>query len=617
MPFLQDIIHKIEVGGGPRYIRYALAFLAIAALLMVYNLRVVKNFGTQEAMDTAQLARNISEGKGYTTSFIRPFSLHLVSERNRENPSASASGVHDLARIKRAHPDIANPPVYPVVLAGVMKVLPFEFNASKTVPFWSQKGRFWRYQPDFLISWFNQALFLVVIFLTYFWAKRMFDMPIAATAAILLFGSEILWRFSSSGLSTMLLMLILVGMVWMMTLLQTELAEPKRGALFLPLVAAGVGVLVGAGALTRYGFGWLIIPAVLMVTLFGGPKRVHLSLLMFGAFAVVLVPWIFRNWNVSGTLFGTATYDLFRGASIFPDHRLDRSLSPEIQPSVRAIWMKLLINARLILQNEFFSFGGGWIIALFLVGLMVGFRSPVIRRMRYFVTGSLGLFFVVQAMGRTQLSEDSPGINSENLLILLVPFIVVYAVSFFYLLLDQIQLPAKQLRYAVVALLALLAYLPLGFALLPPKGIPVNYPPYYPPMIQHTGELFREHELMMSDVPWAMAWYGRRQCVWLTLEATTDANDPGGDESFFAINDLLKPIYGVYLTPNTMNFRYQADIVSSGSRSWAGLVLSTMLIKDAQGQMAVPKAFPLRKVAPGYLPEQMLFTDWERWSQSN
>ena len=39
---------------------------------------------TQEAMDAAQLARNIAQGKGYTTLFIRPFSMYLVKKRNLE-----------------------------------------------------------------------------------------------------------------------------------------------------------------------------------------------------------------------------------------------------------------------------------------------------------------------------------------------------------------------------------------------------------------------------------------------------------------------------------------------------------------------------------------------------
>ena len=80
MPFLQDIIHKLEVGGGTRFFRIGLSLLAVTVLTAGYNWRAFKNMATQEAMDTAQLARNISQGKGYTTLFIRPFSMYLVKK---------------------------------------------------------------------------------------------------------------------------------------------------------------------------------------------------------------------------------------------------------------------------------------------------------------------------------------------------------------------------------------------------------------------------------------------------------------------------------------------------------------------------------------------------------
>jgi len=45
--------------------------------------------------------------------------------------------------------------------------------------------------------------------------------------------------------------------------------------------------------------------------------------------------------------------------------------------------------------------------AFFLVGLMVPFRSPTLRRLRILLLGSLGTLLVVQALGRTGLSAES------------------------------------------------------------------------------------------------------------------------------------------------------------------------------------------------------------------
>ena len=90
MPLRQELLHKLEAGGGLRYFRVGLAVLLGVVLIGGYDLRAYRNMGTQEAMDAAQLARNIAQGKGYTTLFIRPFSIHLVKERNKEGQGAPA-----------------------------------------------------------------------------------------------------------------------------------------------------------------------------------------------------------------------------------------------------------------------------------------------------------------------------------------------------------------------------------------------------------------------------------------------------------------------------------------------------------------------------------------------
>ena len=165
MPFLQDWIHKLEEGTWAGYLKITAFCLAILALVVLYDLRAYRNFATPEAMDSAQLARNIAEGRGYTTLFIRPFSLYLVQSHHQARATNTPTGTDaDLAQIKTTHPDLANPPVYPLVLAGLMKVLPFHQPLNLKNTFWSNDGNFWRYEPDFLIAMFNEILSLTVVF---------------------------------------------------------------------------------------------------------------------------------------------------------------------------------------------------------------------------------------------------------------------------------------------------------------------------------------------------------------------------------------------------------------------------------------------------------------------
>src|SRR5215472_12609292 len=116
MVTLQDLIHHLEVGAGLRQVNrsFRFFFCAVGLLLLVlaYDLRAFRNMSTQEAMDTAQLARNLSQGKGYCTSFIRPISIFLIQDRRQQiTESTNATRSADPGMLKNNHPDLANPPL--------------------------------------------------------------------------------------------------------------------------------------------------------------------------------------------------------------------------------------------------------------------------------------------------------------------------------------------------------------------------------------------------------------------------------------------------------------------------------------------------------------------------
>ncbi|MGO9588339.1 MAG: ArnT family glycosyltransferase [Limisphaerales bacterium] len=600
---IQKLIHMSEVGAGSRYLRFLVLGLAVVGLALVYNLRAYRNLATQEAMDSAQLARNFAEGKGYTTLFIRPFSLYLVQSHNEAKHAAAPAATNsDFAQIKfNPHPDLANPPVYPMVLAGLMKVRTFRYPVELKKPFWSDNSRFWRYQPDFQIAVFNQILLLVAVALTFFLARKLFDANVAWVSALVTIGCELLWRFSTSGLSTMLLLVIFLGLTWCVLRFEEMAREPQPRTAWLLGLALASGVLTGVGALTRYAFGWTIIPVALFLFFFSGQRRMLHVLAAAGVFMIVMIPWVARNYAVSGTPFGTAGFAIVEGTGFFPRFQLERSVHPDF---THVLWFrpyvsKLTGNVHDIFTNDLPKLGGSWASILFLAGLLLGFRGMAARRMRYFLLMCLGTFIVVQALGRTQLSDESPELNSENLIVLLAPLVFIYGVSFFFTFLDQMKLAVPQLRYVVIAVFVALSCLPMILisTLLAPRVMPVVYPPYYPPDIQQTAGWMKENELMMSDVPWAVAWYGRHQCVWLTLNAQDD---------FFALNDNIKTVQALYLTTETMDGKFISDILHNSGPGWGGFVL------QAVAQNQIPKDFTLRYFAPG-LTSGMCFTDWQRW----
>lgn len=610
MASLQDFIHKFEQGGGrgPRIIFVAL----VACLLMLcYNWRAYRNFGTQEAMDAAQVGRNLASGHGFTTHFVRPFSIHLVKQHNKGSLKPAAEGqTPDYAQLEGMHPDLANAPVYPLVLAGLMKALPFRFEVNLKDSFWSipafrpteaMPRQFMRYQPDFLISLFNQFLLVAVAVMTFLLARRLFDRAVAWMSFVLVLACELLWRFSVSGLSTMLLLVIFLGLIWCLVWIENEEREPVWSHRAQVWLAIAIGLLLGVGTLTRYAFGWLAIPVLVYLGLVCAIRRGPILALAGGTFLVVLAPWIWRNVAVSGTPFGTAGYAILETSYLFPENKLARSLDPDFKGfGVKPFLVKLTTNSRHILQDDLPKLGGSWITALFLTGLMLNFRNPALQRLRYLLLAMLLMLVVVQALGRTQLSVDSPVINSENLLVLTVPLVFIFGAGLFFILLDQLNLKLSELRLLIIGGFGFVMCLPWLFVVLPPKTNPLSYPPYYPPAIQKAANCMKPTELTMSDIPWAFAWYGNRQCAWLTLDA---------QGQFFAIHDYLKPVRGLYFTTLTTDTGFLSKWLRAQPQDWEKFIYFSMLTSQVD-----PK-FPLRRLMPDLdlSPEQLFFTDYARW----
>ena len=577
---IQSAIHFLESATLTWIMKVLMLFMVIMGLVLIYDWVGYRNFNSQEAMDSAQLARNVAEGRGYTTYFIRPFSIYLLQHKqlagidNATNISANA------LRLEGNHPDLANPPVYPLFLAGLMKTFKFNYEVTTTKSFWSAGGYFQRYQPEFVIALANQFLLVGAAFLTFFIGRKLFDLTVAWVSALLLLGCNLLWEFSVSGLSTILLLDFFLLLVICLVKFEETGSAPEPSPKKLLLWTGLLGLIIGAGTLTRYSFGWLGVPLIAYFALYGGVRRVRYVFTLLVAAGVVVAPWILRNLHVSGTCLGVTGYAVVDGTTLFPGTTLENSTAPFLSGMYHLgpYLDKLKTDLHLIFENELTSFSGSWVLMLFFTGLLLGFRSQTAKRLRYFVMGSLGTLVVAEALGRTHLSSDVPTLNSENLLVLLAPLTFIYGTVFFLILVDQMKLIIPQLRYVILAGLVLLSSVPFLCQIAPPRTRSLAYPPYHPPEIQSFSRGISADKFIMSDVPWAVAWYGQRECVALTLDMKND---------FFAINDDIRPIDAVYLTPKTLDGKYLSDMERGAPDSWERLALLV-------GENRIPAEFPLR-----------------------
>lgn len=578
---IQSWVHHWDVGAGKKVLRILVALLGFIALASLYDLFSYESYSSDEAMEVAQLARNVAEGRGYTTDSIRPLALYYLQ-------AAAAPGQSSKALAQRV-PDMSNPPVYPLLLAGLMKVLPFHFAANQ----------YWTYEPELWISIFNQVLFFASVVVLFFLAKKLFDRQVAWLTAILFAGTELFWKFSISGLSTIWVILVFLVMVSCMAVIERrERGAPEEAAGKSAPWAIATGLLAGVGTLSRYSFAWLMLPLLIYISTSLRRARFKLSSLIVVSFLVVVGPWVARNLSVSGHCFGTADTAMFQGTPPFPGDTFERSSNPRGRLHKLApadIANKFVVNAQAMLGNEMPRLGGNWIIALFLAGLFIAFRNPALARLRWFAVGSLILLFFAQAVERTHVSSDNPDVNTENLLVITVPLLFMFGAALFYTFLEQLNLSLPELRGALVTCFVILLCAPYLLALTVPRGGAIDSP-YGPSHINQFAGYTRTNDLMMSDIPSAVAWYGERSCVWLSLD----------DESeFFKVNSL-KRVRNLFLTQMTTNKRFLSEM-KEDPKSWANFVL------DCAEHQEVPTGFPLKKAPIGLLPEQMFLSDTAGW----
>jgi hypothetical protein len=571
---IQYWIHLLEEGVGRIWVRRLVIFLFAVSITGLYHSDGAKNFSAAEAMDQAQLARNISEGRGYTTRAIRPVSTYLQTEIYAQK------GLNPNLLYRAPHPDIVNPPVYPAMLAALFKVLPsgiingVEGSPSRRPP------------VEVAIGLFNFGLFLFVCWLLYRIGKAYFSDGAGMLAALVFAGTKLNWEFVFSGLPTLWLaaILLLAGAVILKIESRLREAEPPAGGWFVRWSAL-LGFLVAVAFLTSYAAGALLIPFCVCLWVWGGARRLAIVSTVLVVFLALTGPWMIRNWNRSGLPLGAATLAPLAGTLTFPEDRLERSQSPELAGfHYKEVWIKVSENVEKIMRFEIPEFGGNWFSAFLLVGLMLPLGDARLNRLRWLLLAMLVTLIPTQALIRTHLSTLCPTVNSENLLAWFAPFAFLFAASAFRRALSVFQFPFPLAKTLTQALAIILCSMSLLVSVLPPKMPVMSSPPYYLPAIRQLCGYLPPDSFAMTDMPWALAWYGRVDSVQLTLRTGQEPK-----EDFFRIHDFQRPFTCMLLTPLTCDVPWRAEMLASPDAVWGRFYMDFVLRREN-----IPSGYPLK-----------------------
>jgi hypothetical protein len=596
---IQTAVFQIEIGRGRKIMHWLLLILLAATVSLIYTAGQFRGLNKRESMDMAQLARNIAHGQGFTTYVIRPLSLWQLEQNGWDIRDKATR-----ARLIMNHPDICNPPLYPMVLAGLFKILPakvFTYDSAEHV-----------YYPErWVILPFNQLCLFACLLLTYVWAKRLFDRRVAIMAAWLMFFSDTLWSYGVSGLPTNFLMLLFLLATYCLFVADGKLNPDGRpeSASADPAPAPATGravpwvlasaVLLGLCFLTRYLAACFVVPMVIYVMrIFRGWAAAMWAAVYVAIFAAVATPWLVRNYHISGNTLGIARYELVDRSGTFRGETLPRSYKPDFRNaySSRALSTKFLTNARVVLLNNLRLVGTDFLVLFFGAGVLYGFRRRDVSRLRGLVLGVIAMAIIAMSLIGSAPERNGPDVGGGNLLVLLLPIIAVYGTAFFYLLLDRIPFQIKLTRGMAIGGFVLLNVSPMIFTLLPPRLGMFPYPPYIAPVARFVSAQFEPDSLACSDLPWAVAWDGERRTVWIPLTP----------DDFYELHDFVAPKGFQYmiLTPYIIDARPQTEVAKGEYKGWESFL---------RGQ--VPASFPLKAYSP--LPpdnDQVLLADRARWA---
>lgn len=571
---LQNLVFQVDAGLGRKIIQavlFALFAVALAALYTVTNFKGLKDAG---AMDEAQLARNLAVQGRFTTQCVRPLSMWRLAERSSDGSAA----VMD-------HPDLFHAPGWPVILSGAFRLLgPPRTGVPTTAVV---------YGGDYIPVVLNHVFTVLSAILVGLLGRKLFDRRVGALSASALLISELVWRQGTLGTNLSAAMFFTLGAVY--AAVQATMLPPGVGPRqpqgpawrwLVPVVLASL--LTAAAILTRYA----AVTIALLVFLFMGVSRRRKpwakACLYLALVALLLAPWLVRNANLSGNPFGLVFHELLDGTYLFPGDALVRSIRPELPDAgatLYAMQIKMLGNLRQFFSAGFGLGGTGILWGLFAAMFFHRFVRPASRTLRWCILPALFLAGVLAAAGNEK---------SLRALAIFWPLAIPYGWAFFLVLLDRLQFEVRFFATAAISAVMFLTGLPLLLNVLPPRtGLP--YPPYFHRYIGWISTMVGAEECLVTDIPWATAWYGGRTSILL----------PKDIDGFYEIDGTHQKIAMAYFTTVTRDKPWVRGLSdpTAPENSWYQVF--------AAGK--VPGNFPLthgRFIAGS---DQLLLADRPRW----
>lgn len=515
----------------------------IAALALVYVFITFRGLDSANAMDQAQIARELARGHGFRTLMIRPAALHEVLANGKDATLTTQQ-------------DTYHPPLQSLLWAPVFKALEtwWPFDITRTV-----------YAMDRVIAALGVFWFLLTLLLTHGMARRLFDRTVAGFTVLSLALSPQMWQLATgTGSRGLLLFLFTLSMYWFTSMMRRAQAGQSVGfGLIL-----GQGLVCGLMVMTHWMAVWLVLGIAISITLLVPRQRASLIVIL-GIPLLCMAAWAMHNQVASGGMMGAGKAMLQSVLSPQGVAAQLRDFDNDMPPVYLDVLIhKLGVNIHSQMQDVYSHLGGVLAAMLFCLCLLHRFRRPEVQSMRWVILLIWGTACVGMAMfGLPGKSSDDNQIHC-----VFIPVLAMFgmaALAVFWARLNPGRRDMWHLHGAALVVLFFTAW-PM-FTGLPSeikmglfrKNQLMNWPTYQPITLSFLTKWVKADEVLVSDAPWSIAWYADRACVWL----------PKDTAQFDAIRKLAEDqghhVAGIVISPLASADEISGVPFSGAYSAWA------------------------------------------------
>ena len=514
-------------------IRRSLFFLVLIIFTLGNLFVLFKGLNSPQAMDQAQISREIARGHGFTTKMIRPVAYDQAQRAQKR--SISLVGFQDTY----------HSPLNPLLNAAVLKVIGADKPNS-----WQMGANEMVFPLDRVIATVSTLFFLLAIGVNYLLIARIFDAKIAGVCAILMLFCDSFWNYSLSGLPQMLMLLLFSSALYF-AYRAVEATTEGRLAMTPALIA---GVFFTLLALTHWMTVWIALGYIIFAAVAFRPRGV-IGITILVLLIIAGIGPILRNQSITGSPFGTAFLTVYNGLSNSGEAAVMRTADLESEPLVIDGLIAKILRTTLMQSMDIIPLLGGIIVApLFFLSLLHPFKRASISSFRWAIL----VMWILAAFGLAIFGISKDPLDPNQIHLLFAPIMTAYGLAFVSILWSRLEFVAStpMLRNVHYFLIVGICALPLVLAL-PMKvrvgmhlrdrgGVP-NWPPYYAPALNSKTAGIRgwttDDEVIFSDQPWAVAWYADRLSIWLPPTYA------GFEKLETIANDLQTPVTGILISP--------------------------------------------------------------------